>query len=107
MAFEFALGLARPVIFINVPKKINNERFTELQAEPIEILARKTLGIVVEPDDMFTVAELIPKLIAKSFFEKQSIEKYRDKNVFNLGKSAQIGSEILYKILQKELQKYK
>jgi len=43
----------------------------------------------------------------KSFFEKQSIEKYRDKNVFNLGKSAQIGSEILYKILQKELQKYK
>ena len=107
VAFEFALGLARPVIFINVPKKINNERFTELKAEPIEILARKTLGIVVEPDDMFSVVEWIPKLIAKSFFEKQSIEKYRDKNVFNLGKSAQIGSEILYKILQKELQKYK
>ncbi len=106
VAFEFALGLERPVIFINVPKKVNNEQFHELKNKPIEILARNTLGVVVEPDDILKIADMIPKLISKSFFEKDAIKKYREKNVFNLGKSAEIGAKLLHEILQNELQKY-
>ncbi len=48
-SFEFAVYRRRPVISVNVPRKIGNPKWREYDMEPIEIHCRSMLGPVVEP----------------------------------------------------------
>ena len=48
-ALEFALGLERPVLFIDTPRKVNNRDYARLQCEPLEVLIRPQVGVVVSP----------------------------------------------------------
>src|SRR5207244_12904967 len=50
-ALEFALGLERPVLFIDTPRKVNNRDYARLQCEPLEVLIRPQVGVVVSPQD--------------------------------------------------------
>ena len=47
LSLDYALGLKKPVIFIDVPKKINDPNYTQIKLEPIEIGIRDKIGIVV------------------------------------------------------------
>ncbi len=51
-AFDFALGLGRPVLFVDVPRKVNNPAYPALGIEPVEVTARPTLGQVISPDQL-------------------------------------------------------
>ena len=46
-ALEFAFGTERPVLFIDVPRKINNAGYEELGIEPFEATVREQIGKVV------------------------------------------------------------
>jgi len=46
-ALEFAFGLERPVLYIDVPKKLNNKEFDLMKTVPIEEWIREKIGIVV------------------------------------------------------------
>ena len=43
-SLDYALGLKKPVIFIDVPKKINDPNFTQIKLEPIEISIQTKLA---------------------------------------------------------------
>ena len=102
ISFEYAFTFERPVIFIDVPKKILNPNFNDISLEPIEISYRDKLGFVVSPNEL----KLIPDLIYKSKNNRlstiESIQEIRSKTIFNLGKSAIIGAKYIQK-LTKEL----
>ena len=36
-AYEFAFGTLKPVIFVDVPKKVNNPEYIKFKNKPIEI----------------------------------------------------------------------
>lgn len=46
VALEFALGFRKPVIFCDVPKKINNPKYLELGLEPLEDHIRNKIGSI-------------------------------------------------------------
>ena len=46
VAFEYALGLKKPVIFVDVPRKVNNQKYKEIQIDPIEVIIREHMGVV-------------------------------------------------------------
>lgn len=48
-ALEFAMGLQRPVIFVDVPRKVNNPKYQSLGLEPFEVDVRTDIGLVIEP----------------------------------------------------------
>jgi len=51
-ALDYAFGLNKPVLFIDVPKKINNHDYKELDIEPFEDMVRNNIGKVIKSDDL-------------------------------------------------------
>ena len=101
ISLEYAFTFERPVIFIDVPKKILNPNSEKISLEPIEISIRYEIGHVVSPNNL----EEIPNLITSLNKNEKNSEKIRDirsKTVYNIGESATIGAEYIQQ-LNKEL----
>ena len=49
-ALEYAFGLERPVLFVDVPRKVNNPEYERLGIEPFEASVREQIGRVVAPE---------------------------------------------------------
>ena len=76
-ALEYSFGLNKPVIFLDLPKKINNPLYKEIDVIPLEVSVREDIGIVASVDD------ITPLLISSLPYGKVDSRKY----VFNVGKS--------------------
>mgnify|MGYP000365500401 FL=1 len=76
-ALEYSFGLNKPVLFLDLPKKINNPLYTEIDATPLEVSVREDIGVIVSVDD------IAPSLINSLPYGKVDPKKY----VFNIGKS--------------------
>jgi hypothetical protein len=50
IALEFAAIRHRPVIFVDLPRKVLNPNWADLGLEPVEVSLRQRLGCVVVPD---------------------------------------------------------
>jgi len=50
MAIEYALGLGKPVLFVDVPPRVRNPKYGELGLEPMEMRIRHELGTILPLD---------------------------------------------------------
>ena len=100
VALEYAFGTERPVLFLDVPYKIQNKNYKELNIEPLELLVRSEIGIVVSPERLESIPEVIMKLIDKQMEYKKKIIQLREKYVYNCGESSRIGAEHVIGLLQ-------
>jgi YidC/Oxa1 family membrane protein insertase len=98
-AFEFALGTERPVLFIDVPPKVNNAGWVDAPLEPFESLMRTRVGAVVQPD-ADEVATSARTLLASQDDYKSALAVLRDEVVYNVGGSAQVGGRILAELVK-------
>jgi len=55
VALDYAYGLNKPVIFVDVPRKVNNLDYEELGIEPFECFIRDKIGIIVEVGDILDI----------------------------------------------------
>lgn len=85
-AFDYGFGLGKPVVFVDVPKKLNNPDYEQIPLPPVEIYIREELGTVVAPDEIETLD--ISAL-------KPPSQKSIDAHVFNLGSSDQVGGDYI------------
>ena len=76
-ALEYSFGLKKPVIFLDLPKKVNNPMYTEINITPLEVLVREEIGVIVSVD------QITVSLINSLPYGQINPEKY----VFNIGKS--------------------
>jgi hypothetical protein len=65
MALEYALGMEKPVLFIDVPRRIRNPDWQELGIEPIESAIRSKIGTIISPEHIQQVDEKIYGLLAR------------------------------------------
>jgi len=98
ISLEYAFTFERPVIFIDVPKKILNPNSNDISLEPIEISIRYKIGHVVSPKNL----EKIPNLIMSSNENdkkiSEQIKEIRSKTVYNVGESAIVGAKYIQKL---------
>ena len=99
ISFEYAFVFEKPIIFIDVPKKILNTEFDRISSEPIEIAIREKIGKIVSPDNLSEIPDLIKKIDMDSNLINDEIKEIRSKTVFNINKSASVGAEYIKKIL--------
>ena len=99
ISFEYAFVFEKPIIFIDVPKKILNTEFNRISSEPIEIAIREKIGKIVSPDNLSEIPDLIKKIDMDSNLINDEIKEIRSKTVFNINKSASVGAEYIKKIL--------
>ena len=79
-AIEYAFALNKPVIFCDVPRKVNNPNYKDIEIEPLEVSIREKIGIVW--DGVAPVVELIEHCEQKS---KHDLRTLTDQHVFNVG----------------------
>ena len=98
ISFEYAFVFEKPIIFIDVPEKILNEEFSKIRLEPLEISIREKIGKVVSVEKLNEIPNIIEKIDSELINDE--IKQIRSKTVFNIGKSAEIGSVYIKKILE-------
>tara|TARA_B100000029_G_scaffold169089_1_gene165287 strand:- start:645 stop:1778 length:1134 start_codon:yes stop_codon:yes gene_type:complete len=99
ISFEYALALNRPVIFIDVPKKILNSSFGDISIDPIELTFRKKIGDIVSPQEIQKIPSIINE--RKNIDLQQKMQQNSSELVFNIGNSAKIGADYILNFLNK------
>ncbi|MGB5486148.1 MAG: CDP-glycerol glycerophosphotransferase family protein, partial [Lysobacterales bacterium] len=93
MAIEYALGLEKPVLFVDLPRRIRNPDWQALDIEPQEVAFRKLAGDVVSPQQLGEAPEMIDRLLQHQESFRQRMQKLRSQMVFNIGDSVQSGAK--------------
>ena len=97
-AIEYAFTLERPVLFIDVPKKIHNSDYEKLPEIPIEISIRDKIGEIISLSDMEVLPEKIQNLCQNPNIIKDKIKRIREELIANLGNSSKIEVEYILKL---------
>ncbi len=101
VSLEYAFGTERPALFLDVPLKIQNQRFKELGLDPLELSLRSKIGVTVPLEKLDTVPRVISKLIADRLVYKNRIAELRKRNVYAFGHSSDIGAQYIVNMVAK------
>jgi YidC/Oxa1 family membrane protein insertase len=92
-ALEYAFALERPVVWVDVPRKVNNPDYADLPHEPIEVSIRAELGVVVGPERLAEIPGKIEELCTAPEAFAAQIRNARDRTVYNVGASGRVGAD--------------
>lgn len=96
VALEYMLALDKPVLYVDVPMKVNNPEYHRIAIEPLECRIRKTgRSDILELHEIGRVTEKIEELLKRS----ASAGPESDGMVFNPGESGVYGARSLLQIL--------
>jgi len=99
-ALDYAFGLEKPVIFIDTPPKMNNPEWQKLDIIPIENSIRHEVGIVLDPENISNIPAVADDLIRNKESYLSNIRKNRNKYIFNVGNSGNVGVQLLSNLLK-------
>jgi len=98
ISLEYAFIFERPVIFIDVPKKVLNPNSSDISLEPIEISIRKKIGHVVLPNNLEEIPLIIKDLEKNAQIFNKQIKEILSMTVYNIGESAKIGAKYIQQL---------
>ena len=98
-ALDFAFGLKKPVLFVDVPRKVNNPEYTRIKITPFEESIRELIGKVLSTEECNKIASVAEKMINSNKLKIQ-IESLANESVFNLGNSNAVGAAWLLQFLE-------
>lgn len=93
-ALEFGIALGKPVIFIDMPKKINNPSYQEISLVPFEEDIRLKIGKIIDKDTKNLKNEIFECMHEH---EKKTFDLLA--NVYNVGESDRKGAEQLLHLI--------
>ena len=93
IGLKYAFATERPVLFLDVPYKIRNEKYKELGIEPLELALRSEIGVVVSPEDLDIVPQVIEKLKSDKIEYRERLSNLRQRHIYSLGRSSIIGAQ--------------
>lgn len=91
-ALEYAFGLERPVLFIDMPMKVNNPEYERIGLPTIEESIRTEIGAVVHSSDLGSVLPLVDELCANPDAFRDRLRAAREAAVYNVGRSASVAA---------------
>jgi hypothetical protein len=97
-ALDYAFGMEKPVLFIDVARKVNNASYGDIELQPYEVGIREQIGAVISPQD---IGALLPGKVAELLrhMSGQRIRAIRERDVFNVGCSGDAGAQALQSIV--------
>jgi len=98
VALEYAFGTERPVLFLDVPIKIRNQRYRELGIDPLELSLRSEIGVVISPKELESVPQVISDLILHRAAYRKKIVELRKAYVYAFRQSSEVGAEYIVDI---------
>lgn len=102
MAIEYALGLGRPVLFVDVPPRVRNPKYAELGLEPMEMRIRRELGTILPLDRLADAPRYVADLLRDAeTFRKRSVA-LREEWAFNFGRSVEAGAREIARLAEQQ-----
>jgi len=98
MAIEYALGLGKPVLFVDVPPRVQNPKYAELGLEPMEMRIRRELGAVLPLDRLAEAPQRAAELLRSAAEFRRHSAALRDAWAFNVGRSVEVGAREIARI---------
>jgi CDP-glycerol glycerophosphotransferase (TagB/SpsB family) len=92
MAIEYALGLGKPVLFVDVPPRVQNPNYAELGLEPMEMRIRRELGTILPLDRLADAPRRVAELLCGAAEFRRRSAALRDEWAFNFGRSVEAGA---------------
>jgi hypothetical protein len=92
-ALEYAFADDRPVLFVDVPRKVNNHGYEALGITPFEVSVRARIGAVCAPDRLDRLAELVTRTQAAREDRAAEIAEVRRQSVYNVDRSIAAAAE--------------
>jgi YidC/Oxa1 family membrane protein insertase len=94
-ALEYAFAMERPVLFVDVERKVLNPDYEQLGIEPFEAAVREQIGRVVSPAALADAPRLAAELIDDASPFVEAIRAARDTNIANIGTSGKVAAELI------------
>lgn len=107
ISYEFAFTTKKPVIFIDTPMKVMNPNYKDLTIEPFNIWARYEIGKVISLDKLDTMDAVINDMLKNGTDYQKKITKLTEKEIYNLGNSAEVGAKYIIKIIEEKIKERK
>ena len=101
-ALEFAFAFEKPVLFIDMPKKINNPEYEKIHKVPIEVSIREKIGKIILPTELELIPNEIEILYKQTKELRDKITKIRNELIFNIGESKKDGVKEIIKLLNEK-----
>jgi hypothetical protein len=98
MAIEYALALGKPVLFVDVPPRVRNPKYTELGLEPLEFRIRRELGTILPLDRLPEAPKRVAELVRDAGDFRARMLTLREEWAFNVGRSAEVGAREIARI---------
>jgi hypothetical protein len=98
MAIEYALGLGKPVLFVDVPPRVRNPKYEELGLEPMEIRARRELGTILPLNRLADAPRCVTELLSGVAEFRLRAAALRERWAFNVGRSVEAGAREIARI---------
>jgi YidC/Oxa1 family membrane protein insertase len=92
-ALDYAFGLNKPVLFMDVPRKVNNPNYEKIPLTPIEVSIREKIGDIAQPGADNIVAKV------KECYNKTMPPDLLT-NIYNIGKSGEVGAAYIIELAQ-------
>jgi YidC/Oxa1 family membrane protein insertase len=102
MAIEYALGLGKPVLFVDVPPRVRNPKYAELRLEPMELRIRRELGTVLPLDRVADAPLRVAELLRDATELRKHSAALRDAWTFNIGRSVEAGAREIARIAEEQ-----
>lgn len=99
VALEYAFGTERPVLFIDLPRKVYNPEYEKLGIEPLEVLLRDQIGQSIKPERASVAGKAVVDFLLRKQDYREQIVAAREKNIYNFGESSKVGADIIQNIL--------
>jgi YidC/Oxa1 family membrane protein insertase len=91
-ALEYGFGLERPVLFMDMPMKVNNPEYERIGLTTIEESIRDDIGAIVDPNDLEAALPLVEALCRDPEAFREQLRETRERAVYNVGRSATVGA---------------
>lgn len=99
IAYEYSFTTLKPSLFINTPMKVMNPDYKEINVLPFDIEIRDQIGISLETDQLNTIHDVVNKLFYEEQYSRERLKAIREKYLYHISKSAEIGADYLIKRL--------
>lgn len=99
---DYALGLEKPVLYIDLPPKSRNPNWRALGLEAFESAVRPRLGAVLAPAELARAPALIRQLAADPQRFRAQVAAVRAECLYHLGHSAAAGAQALATIAARQ-----
>ena len=98
MAIEYALGFGKPVLFVDVPPRVRNPKYSELGLEPMEMRIRRELGTVLPLDRLVDAPRYVAALLRGGAEFRARCAALREAWTFNFGRCVEAGAREIARI---------